>query len=212
MFIAMNRFKVIKEERKAFEDLWVTRQSHLDEVKGFRAFHLLRGPEREDMCSIHLIQYGRRKRILRRGPSPNNSAPPINTLASASRSHSATRNSKGSKSSRRSKLRIHPHSGCSTLGLLTGELYGAGLTDAGTPCACFRDHEVSADTPKSHCGNPLLIKELRRPKLTGCDWQFFPRRNGVVGVPARVRAEKPTPSMGRWFLRDRKLLSRCPDP
>ena len=29
MFIAMNRFKVIKEERKAFEDLWVTRESHL---------------------------------------------------------------------------------------------------------------------------------------------------------------------------------------
>ena len=26
MFIAMNRFKVIKEERKAFEDLWVTLQ------------------------------------------------------------------------------------------------------------------------------------------------------------------------------------------
>ena len=48
MFIAMNRFKVIKEERKAFEDLWVARQSHLDEVKGFRAFHLLRGPERDD--------------------------------------------------------------------------------------------------------------------------------------------------------------------
>jgi heme-degrading monooxygenase HmoA len=48
MFIAMNRFKVIKEERKAFEELWVTRQSHLDEVKGFRVFHLLRGPERED--------------------------------------------------------------------------------------------------------------------------------------------------------------------
>ena len=92
MFIAMNRFKVIKEERKAFEDLWVTRQSHLDE-------------------------YGRRKRILRRGPSLNNSAPPINTRASASRSHSATRNSKGSKSSRRSKPRIRPHSGCSTLGI-----------------------------------------------------------------------------------------------
>jgi heme-degrading monooxygenase HmoA len=48
MFIAMNCFKVIKEERKAFEDLWVTRQSRLDEVKGFRAFHLLRGPERDD--------------------------------------------------------------------------------------------------------------------------------------------------------------------
>src|SRR6202158_5618528 len=57
MFIAMNRFKVIKEERKAFEDLWVARQSHLDEVKGFRAFHLLRGPEREDhvLYSSHTI-------------------------------------------------------------------------------------------------------------------------------------------------------------
>jgi hypothetical protein len=87
-FIAMNRFKVIKQERKAFEDLWVARQSHLDEVNGFQAFHLLRGPERETMCSIHLIQYGRRKRILRHGPSLNNSVPPINTLASASRSHS----------------------------------------------------------------------------------------------------------------------------
>jgi heme-degrading monooxygenase HmoA len=57
MFIAMNRFKVIKEERKAFEDLWVTRQSRLDEVKGFRAFHLLRGPERDDhvLYSSHTI-------------------------------------------------------------------------------------------------------------------------------------------------------------
>jgi len=116
MFIAMNRFKVIKEERKAFEDLWVTRQSRLDEVKGFRAFHLLRGPERED--HVLYSSHGRRKRISRHGPSLNNSAPPINTLASASRSHSATRNSKGSKSSRRSKPRIRPHSGCSTLGIV----------------------------------------------------------------------------------------------
>jgi heme-degrading monooxygenase HmoA len=49
MFIAMNRFKVIKEERKAFEDF--------GEVKGFRIFHLLRGPEREDhvLYSSHTI-------------------------------------------------------------------------------------------------------------------------------------------------------------
>src|ERR1700730_1491193 len=54
--IAMNRFKVIKEERKAFEGLWVARRSHLDEVKGFRAFHL-RGSEREDhvLYSSHTI-------------------------------------------------------------------------------------------------------------------------------------------------------------
>jgi heme-degrading monooxygenase HmoA len=57
MFIALNRFKVTKEERNAFEELWVMRQSRLDEVKGFCAFHLLRGPEREDhvLYSSHTI-------------------------------------------------------------------------------------------------------------------------------------------------------------
>jgi hypothetical protein len=123
MFIAMNRFRVIKEERNAFEELWATRQSHLDEVKGFRLFFTCCGVQNaRTMYSIHLIQYGRRKRILRHGPSLNNSAPPINTLASASRSHSATRNLKGSKSSRRSKPRVCPHSGCSALGIATGAL------------------------------------------------------------------------------------------
>ncbi|WOJ88131.1 antibiotic biosynthesis monooxygenase [Methylocapsa polymorpha] len=48
MFIAMNRFKVIKDEQKAFENIWLSRDSRLDEVKGFIAFHMLRGPERED--------------------------------------------------------------------------------------------------------------------------------------------------------------------
>jgi hypothetical protein len=33
MLIAMNRFEVIKEGRKTFEDLWVTRQSHVEELK-----------------------------------------------------------------------------------------------------------------------------------------------------------------------------------
>ena len=117
MFIAVNRFKVIKEERKAFEDLWVTRQSHLDEVKGFQAFHLLRGPERDDhvLYSSHTIWASQED--FTAWTSLNNSAPPINTLASARRSHSATRNSKVSKSSRRSKPRIRPHSGCSTVGI-----------------------------------------------------------------------------------------------
>ena len=57
MFIAMNRFKVIQEECKAFEDAWLTRDSRLGEVKGFVAFHLLRGPEREDhvLYSSHTI-------------------------------------------------------------------------------------------------------------------------------------------------------------
>jgi heme-degrading monooxygenase HmoA len=47
-FIAMNRFKVIKDQAHAFEQVWLTRVSRLDEVPGFVEFHLLRGPEHED--------------------------------------------------------------------------------------------------------------------------------------------------------------------
>lgn len=48
MFIAMNRFKVFKEAASEFEALWRNRDSHLHEMDGFIAFHLLRGPEAED--------------------------------------------------------------------------------------------------------------------------------------------------------------------
>jgi heme-degrading monooxygenase HmoA len=48
MFIAMNRFKVIKGSEAAFEQVWMSRDSHLDKVRGFVVFHLLKGPEAED--------------------------------------------------------------------------------------------------------------------------------------------------------------------
>src|ERR1700704_696381 len=48
MFIAMNRFRVAKESELAFEQVWLSRDSHLDKVPGFVEFHLLRGPEAED--------------------------------------------------------------------------------------------------------------------------------------------------------------------
>ena len=48
MFIAMNRFKVRKGSEHDFEEVWLTRDSHLDGVPGFIAFHLLKGPERDD--------------------------------------------------------------------------------------------------------------------------------------------------------------------
>jgi heme-degrading monooxygenase HmoA len=48
MFIAMNRFKVLKGQEEAFEEVWRGRSSRLDEMKGFLGFHLLRGPEAED--------------------------------------------------------------------------------------------------------------------------------------------------------------------
>ncbi len=48
MFIAMNRFRIVKGGETAFERIWAERDSHLAEVPGFVAFHLLRGPEAED--------------------------------------------------------------------------------------------------------------------------------------------------------------------
>jgi heme-degrading monooxygenase HmoA len=48
MFLAMNRFKVIKGVESDFEAAWKSRDSHLRKMKGFVEFHLLRGPERDD--------------------------------------------------------------------------------------------------------------------------------------------------------------------
>lgn len=48
MFIAMNRFQVVKGEEAAFEQVWLSRDTHLADVPGFVEFHLLRGPELED--------------------------------------------------------------------------------------------------------------------------------------------------------------------
>lgn len=48
MYIAMNRFKIALGSEPAFEELWRQRESLLDEVPGFREFHLLRGPTHED--------------------------------------------------------------------------------------------------------------------------------------------------------------------
>lgn len=48
MYIAMNRFKVQKGSEETFENVWKSRDSKLDEMKGFREFHLLRGPVNEE--------------------------------------------------------------------------------------------------------------------------------------------------------------------
>jgi heme-degrading monooxygenase HmoA len=57
MFIAMNRFKVARGSEAAFEQVWTTRDTHLEAVPGFFQFHLLRGPERDDhvLYSSHSI-------------------------------------------------------------------------------------------------------------------------------------------------------------
>ncbi|MFU8816754.1 MAG: antibiotic biosynthesis monooxygenase family protein [Pseudomonadales bacterium] len=48
MFIAMNRFRIAKGFEAGFEKVWRERESYLDQVPGFREFHLLKGPERDD--------------------------------------------------------------------------------------------------------------------------------------------------------------------
>ncbi len=48
MFIAMNRFRIAPGSEEVFEKLWRERESHLDDVPGFREFHLLRGPSDEE--------------------------------------------------------------------------------------------------------------------------------------------------------------------
>jgi heme-degrading monooxygenase HmoA len=48
MFIAMNRFRIAPGSEEVFEELWRKRDSYLDEVSGFREFHLLRGPGDEE--------------------------------------------------------------------------------------------------------------------------------------------------------------------
>jgi heme-degrading monooxygenase HmoA len=45
MYLAMNRFTVPLENAAAFEDLWLSRDSRLQEMDGFVAFHMLKGPE-----------------------------------------------------------------------------------------------------------------------------------------------------------------------
>ncbi len=48
MYIAMNRFKITLGQEVKFEAKWRERESYLDQVPGFREFHLLKGPMAED--------------------------------------------------------------------------------------------------------------------------------------------------------------------
>ncbi|SVC34526.1 uncharacterized protein METZ01_LOCUS287380, partial [marine metagenome] len=47
MFIAMNRFKIVKGREMDFEEIWITRETQLETVPGFKKFHLVRGNSEE---------------------------------------------------------------------------------------------------------------------------------------------------------------------
>jgi heme-degrading monooxygenase HmoA len=48
LYIAMNHFRVAAGRSADFERVWRERDSHLDGVPGFVAFHLVRGPDFDD--------------------------------------------------------------------------------------------------------------------------------------------------------------------
>ena len=47
MYLAMNRFSVLRDNAADFEDLWLGRESRLKDTEGFISFHMLKGPEEE---------------------------------------------------------------------------------------------------------------------------------------------------------------------
>ena len=48
MYIAMNRFKIITGKEQEFEKIWKERETHLDQVPGFKKFNLVRGVSNDD--------------------------------------------------------------------------------------------------------------------------------------------------------------------
>ena len=44
----MNRFRIALGREDVFEEMWRSRESYLDQVQGFREFHLLRGPSDDE--------------------------------------------------------------------------------------------------------------------------------------------------------------------
>ena len=45
----MNRFKIVKGKEEIFENIWKKRDTHLNKVKGFKEFHLVKGNENDDV-------------------------------------------------------------------------------------------------------------------------------------------------------------------
>ena len=47
-YIAMNRFKISLGREDDFEEIWKTRETHLEGVKGFRQFNLIKGSSNDE--------------------------------------------------------------------------------------------------------------------------------------------------------------------
>ena len=65
MFLAMNRFKIVKGREEDFETIWKERDTHLQGVDGFKEFNLLKGRSEEN----HSL-YASHSCLLYTSPSP----------------------------------------------------------------------------------------------------------------------------------------------
>ena len=52
MYVAMNRFRVRRDAERAFEEMWLNRESYLHREPGFREFHMLKGPEVDEKDGV----------------------------------------------------------------------------------------------------------------------------------------------------------------
>ena len=52
MYIAMNRFKIVRGKETEFENIWKNRDSHLESVEGFKEFNLVKGNS-EDSFTLY---------------------------------------------------------------------------------------------------------------------------------------------------------------
>ncbi|MAR89580.1 MAG: antibiotic biosynthesis monooxygenase [Pseudomonadota bacterium] len=51
MYVAMNRFRIARGREQDFIEIWKNRDTHLNEVPGFKEFHLLQGAS-DDQCTL----------------------------------------------------------------------------------------------------------------------------------------------------------------
>ena len=69
MFLAMNRFKIVKGKEQEFEKVWKERDTHLEGVKGFVKFNLLKVQKQKVIRFMLLTVLGRMKTHLLIGPN-----------------------------------------------------------------------------------------------------------------------------------------------
>ena len=71
MYIAMNRFKIIRGKEELFEEIWKNRESDLSNIKGFLEFHLIKGSKNDEYTLMHLTVSGHQKKVLLNGLNLN---------------------------------------------------------------------------------------------------------------------------------------------